>query len=125
MAHSLALDKVVAEIFFGQEGPPIYTFEDKTRKSGQGYGPAPLSDELTAKAQELGRPSFEVLGCYDCARVDIRLDANENFYILEVNSFPSLSEHGSYVAAASAMGLDFAGLVNRMVEVAMPQYLQI
>ena len=37
MAHSLALDKVVAEIFFGQEGPPIYTFEDKTRKSGRGY----------------------------------------------------------------------------------------
>jgi D-alanine-D-alanine ligase len=71
----------VAEIFFGQEGSPIYTFEDKTRKSGRGYGPAPLSDELTAKAQELGRRSFEVLGCYDCARVDIRLDANENLYI--------------------------------------------
>ncbi|MEA1990629.1 MAG: ATP-grasp domain-containing protein [Thermodesulfobacteriota bacterium] len=114
-----------AEILFGEEGPPIYTFEDKTRSSGREIKvvcPAPLSDELTAKAQELGRRSFEVLGCYDCARVDMRLDADENFYILEVNSLPSLGEHGSYVAAASARGLDFAGLVNHMVEVAGARY---
>lgn len=114
-----------AEILFGQEGPPIYTWEDKTRKSGREIKvvcPAPLSDELTAKAQELGRRCFEVLGCYDCARVDMRLDANENFYILEINSLPSLGEHGSYVVAASAMGLDFSGLVNRMVEVAGARY---
>ena len=39
-----------------------------------------------------------------------------------MNSLPSLGEHGSYVAAADAMGLDFTGLVNRLVEVASARY---
>jgi D-alanine-D-alanine ligase len=114
-----------AELIFGEGGPNIYTEEDKKRLSGREVGvtcPAPLSDELTAEAQAIARKAFAVLGCYDCARVDMRLDADGKLYVLEVNSLPSLGEHGSYVAAAEAMGLDFAGLVNRLVEVASARY---
>ena len=114
-----------AEIVFGKTGPQIYTYEDKTRKSGREIGvecPANLDDELTAKAQQVARRAFEVLGCYDCARVDMRLDKDGNLYILEVNSLPSLGEHGSYVQGAAAIGLDFPALVNRLVDVAAARY---
>jgi D-alanine-D-alanine ligase len=70
----------------------------------------------------VARKAFNVLGCYDCARVDMRLDSSGNLYILEVNSLPSLGEHGSYVEAAATVGLDFAGLCNRLVEVASARY---
>lgn len=114
-----------AEIVFGKSGPQIYTYEDKTRKSGREIGvecPAKLNEEQTLEAQRIARRAFEVLGCYDCARVDMRLDKDGNFYILEVNSLPSLGEHGSYVQGADAIGLSFNGLVNRLVDVAAARY---
>ncbi|MES9956882.1 MAG: ATP-grasp domain-containing protein [Sedimenticola sp.] len=114
-----------AELVFGEGGPNIYTEDDKKRTSGREIGvicPAPIDDKLALEAQAIARKAFSVLGCYDCARVDIRMDADDNLYVLEVNSLPSLGEHGSYVAAAETMGLDFAGLVNRLVEVASARY---
>ncbi|MET0104819.1 MAG: ATP-grasp domain-containing protein, partial [Sedimenticola sp.] len=114
-----------AELVFGEGGPNIYTEDDKKRTSGREIGvicPAPIDNKLALEAQAIARKAFSVLGCYDCARVDIRMDADGNLYVLEVNSLPSLGEHGSYVAAAETMGLDFAGLVNRLVEVASARY---
>jgi D-alanine-D-alanine ligase len=114
-----------AEILFGAGGPAIYTYEDKTRKSGREIDvrcPADLDPQSTERVQEIARGAFSALGCYDCARVDLRMDKEGNFYILEVNSLPSLGEHGSFVQGAAAVGLDFPGLVNRLVEVASARY---
>ncbi|MHC4105295.1 MAG: zinc-binding metallopeptidase family protein, partial [Planctomycetota bacterium] len=84
--------------------------------------PAPLSEELTIQAQNLARRAFEVLGCYDCARVDMRLDKKGKLYLLELNSLPSLGEHGSYLVGAQRAGLDFQSVINRLVEVASARY---
>lgn len=114
-----------AELIFGAGGPNIYTLDDKKGKSGREVGvrcPADLTTELALKVQDIGKRAFSALGCFDCARVDMRLDADDNVYILEINSLPSLGEHGSYVAAAAAMGLDFPTLANRLVEVASARY---
>jgi len=113
------------EIVFGEGGPAIYTLEDKKGESGREIKwlcPAPIGDELTQKAQEIAVRAFSSLGCNDCARVDMRLDSEGNFYILEINSLPSLGEHGSYTIAAKEMGLDFPDLVNSMVETASARY---
>jgi D-alanine-D-alanine ligase len=113
------------ELVFGDDGPAIYTYEDKARKSGREIGfecPARIGKAVTKEAQKLARRAFEVLGCYDCARVDMRLDKDQNLYLLEVNSLPSLSEHGSYPIGAQQVGLDFEALVNRFVEVASARY---
>jgi D-alanine-D-alanine ligase len=114
-----------AELTFGKGGPDIYTYEDKTRQSGREVGvicPAKLDEKLASHAQDVAIKAFIALGCYDCARVDMRMDKDGNFYLLEINSLPSMGEHGSYVAAAEAMGMDFAALVNRLVEVAGARY---
>ncbi len=113
------------ELLFPEDGPAIYTYQDKVHKSGREIGfecPANVSEEMAEKAQKLARRAFEVLGCYDCARVDMRLDAEENLQLLEVNSLPSLGEHGSYTIGAQRVGLDFPALVNRLVEVASTRY---
>ncbi len=113
------------ELNFTQDGPQIYTYEDKTGKSGRTIThtcPAPIGEALIAKAKELAVKAFECLGCADCARVDMRLDKDGNLYILEVNSLPSLGEHGSYCVGAAHVGLDFPGLVNRLVDVASARY---
>ena len=107
------------------DGPQIYTYEDKTGRSGrqiQPVCPAPISDDLTERAKEIAVRTFSALGLYDCARVDMRMDADDNLYVLEANSLPSLGEHGSYLVGAAHVGLDFAAFVNRLVEVASARY---
>jgi D-alanine-D-alanine ligase len=107
------------------DGPQIYTYEDKTGRSGrqiQPVCPAPIYGELTAEAQQIAIRTFSALGLYDCARVDMRMDADDNLYVLEANSLPSLGEHGSYLVGAAHVGLEFEAFVNRLVEVASARY---
>ncbi len=113
------------EILFGEGGTPIYTFEDKKRLSGREIShacPAPVGETLTSKAKDVALQAFKVLGCYDCARIDMRMDHDGNLYILEINSLPSLGEHGSYLIGADHAGLDFTAVINRLVDVATARY---
>ena len=113
------------ELVFGEQGPAIYTYEDKTGSSGRSIShacPAPIGDALAGEAQEIARRAFTAVGCCDCARVDMRLDGQGKLYILEINSLPSLGEHGSYLVGAEHVGLDFAGFINRLVDVASARY---
>ena len=114
-----------AQISFGSDGPKIYTYEDKVKTSGRNVGavcPAEIDEETTARAQEIAVQAFNALGCYDCARIDMRIDMDGNIYVLEVNSLPALGESASYILAAEHMGLEFDALVNRLVEVASARY---
>jgi D-alanine-D-alanine ligase len=113
------------ELIFPKDGPQIYTYQDKTGRSGRTIShacPAPIGERLQHRAQEIAVKAFQALGCADCARVDMRLDSDGKLYILEINSLPSLGEHGSYLIGAEHIGLDYAGMVNRLVEVASARY---
>ncbi|MBI9062097.1 MAG: M20/M25/M40 family metallo-hydrolase [Marinilabiliaceae bacterium] len=106
------------------EGDPdaIQTVEDKKQTPRRKICPAHLSDELTKAMQKYSVDGFKALGLRDFARVDIRLDENDNIYLLEINSMASLGVSGSYPAAAKVAGYDFAKLVNRMLDVAAVRY---
>jgi D-alanine-D-alanine ligase len=113
------------ELKLGKAGPAIYTYEDKTRQSAREISwdcPAQLDSLKTEEAAQIAKSAFDALGCHDCARVDMRMDANGDLHVLEVNSLPSLGEHGSYIIAAEQAGLDFDKLVCRLVEVASARY---
>lgn len=113
------------ELQFGKTGPAIYTYEDKTRKSGREISwdcPAKLDKATLEEASGIARSAFDALGCYDCARVDMRLDKDGQLYVLEVNSLPSMGEHGSFTIAAKQAGLDFDQLVCRLVDVSSARY---
>ncbi len=113
------------QLDFGTEGPAIYTYEDKTGRSGRQVShicPAPIGEELTLHAQKIATGAFTALGCSDCARVDMRLDDRGDLYILEVNSLPSLGEHSSYLVGAAEVGLDFTSFIGRLIEVASARY---
>ena len=110
------------------EGAQIYTYEDKTGRSGREIRPvcpAPIGEELTEKAKDIAIRTFKVLGLNDCARIDMRLDDAGQLYVLEANSLPSLGEHGSYLVGADHAGLDFTGFVNRLVDVATARYFGV
>ena len=106
------------------EGDPnaIQTASEKLRAPRGKLCPAPLSEEQTAELQELAKRAFRSLNLYDFARVDLRLDAENKPYILEINSMASLGLTGTYFHAAETAGYTYEALVNRMLDVAAIRY---
>lgn len=106
------------------EGDPngIQTEEHKRTTPRQKICPANIPTELAEKMIEYSKQAFQALELRDFGRVDIRLDENNNIYLLEINSMASLGQTGSYVAAAKVAGYGFSALVNKILDVASVRY---
>ncbi|WP_305041626.1 D-alanine--D-alanine ligase [Geoalkalibacter sp.] len=77
--------------------------------------PAPLEPALYHRLQEASVAACEVLGCTGAARVDFRVNERE-FYCLEVNTIPGMTETSLLPKAARQAGIDFEELVLRILE---------
>ena len=106
------------------ESDGVYSNRLKTDLADQiGYlCPAPLDGPQVRELNWLTAAVFRVIGCNDVARVDFRLDENDNLkpYILEVNPLPGLAPGISdLVIEAAAMGMSHTELVNMILETAI------
>jgi D-alanine-D-alanine ligase len=82
--------------------------------------PADLSDECSAKTQELAVQTYELLGCRGFARVDLMIeDATGEPLVLEVNAIPGLTETSLLPMAAEASGISFDDLIARILDLAL------
>jgi D-alanine-D-alanine ligase len=102
----------------------VYTHRMKTEWADDFHYlcPAPLPGELVQRLNWLAAAVFRVTGCLDVARVDFRLDADDNDrpYILEVNPLPGLNPTVSdLVLEAQAIGMTYAELINAILEHAL------
>jgi D-alanine-D-alanine ligase len=78
--------------------------------------PAELPEGATERAQELALRTYELLGCYGFARVDLMLDRDGELYVLEANPIPGLTETSLLPQAAEAAGIGFDDLVARILD---------
>jgi len=53
--------------------------------------PAPLTDTVALEVGEYAIEAFSALGLRDIARIDFRLDENENPYCFEANTLPGMT----------------------------------
>ena len=84
--------------------------------------PAPLESDFLRQLHLLAAAVFRVTGCKDVARVDFRLDEeNDNKpYILEVNPLPGLNPgYSDLCIQARAAGWSYERLVNTIVDLAV------
>jgi D-alanine-D-alanine ligase len=78
--------------------------------------PAELPPETTARAQELARDVYELLGCHGVARVDLMLEQGSGeLWVLETNVVPGMTETSLLPQAADAAGIGFEELVERIL----------
>ncbi len=112
----------VLEIDLENDPNAIQSNDDKKKKPRDKICPAPLPKNLATQIQEECIHAFKALHLKDFARVDLRIDKDGNFYILEINSMASMGSTGSYPFAASAAGLSYDKLVNKMLDVAAIRY---
>jgi len=76
---------------------PIYSYDAKWATDSLEYQATPLdvpvilNPELTHRIESIARASFQLLGCRDYARVDLRVTADDEPYVLEVNPNPFIN----------------------------------
>lgn len=104
----------------GEVLPPIalgtpHTFYDYDAKyladDTQYRIPCGLPPEKEAELKELTARACEAVGTQGWARADVMQDASGQFWLLEVNTVPGMTDHSLVPMAARAAGLDFQQLV--------------
>ena len=78
--------------------------------------PAEIDDELSAEIQQAAVEAHTCLGCRDLSRVDLLLEEDRSFWILEVNTMPGMTPTSLYPDACRAIGLEFEQLAARLVD---------
>ena len=81
--------------------------------------PAKLSREATEKVQQQALAAFRSLKLRGYARIDFRLTTEGEFYCLEANTLPGMTELSLIPQGAAAMGISFPELCERIVRLAL------
>ena len=93
----------------------FYDYEAKYNSGSTQYLlPAPLEEGLYAKLQRAAVEVYNILGCAGAARIDFMI-RDEEFFCLEVNTIPGMTETSLLPKAAAAAGISFDELVERIL----------
>lgn len=82
--------------------------------------PAELPAEVAAAIQEATLKAHRAAGCHGMSRIDFVTDGDNNFYILEINTIPGMTNLSDLPAQAKAMGVDYDQLVEYILKTALP-----
>ncbi len=97
----------------------IYDYECKyTAGMATEEFPAKLSKEATEKVQQQALAAFRALKLGGYARIDFRMSPEGEFYCLEANTLPGMTELSLIPQGAAAMGMDFPELCDHIAKMA-------
>jgi D-alanine-D-alanine ligase len=105
--------------------PHLITYDAKWNPLDEAYHrvhsmcPAKLSKAALRKVTEACVKAYEVVGCRDYARLDVRIGRRNQVFVLEVNPNPDLTEGVSYMDSAEKAGLTFSSTLRQIVEFAL------
>lgn len=81
--------------------------------------PAKLSDEVTARVQDVACRAFTALDCAGLARVDFFVTDGGEVVVNEVNTMPGFTSISMFPKMWAASGVDYPALVDRLIASAL------
>ena len=115
-----------------KELAPIYSYEAKwivdTRDNPLNIFscPAHIDASLEEKITNIALRTYKVLRCRDWSRIDIRLDANGEPNIIEINPLPGIlpdpKDNSCFPKAARTSGLSYEEMINKVLFTAARRY---
>lgn len=88
-----------------------FEFQNSTR-----IFPEQIDSSLLENITETASRCFYLLGMRDYARVDMRVDEEENVFVLEINANPCISPDAGFAAACERAGLSYTDMVGRFID---------
>lgn len=84
--------------------------------------PKNIGKKLETLLGEIALDTYKILDCHDYGRVEIRVDKNNNPYVLELNPNPSLDNGGFFADSAEMIGLDYGDFLEEIIRLAIKRY---
>ncbi|HBR1506898.1 TPA: D-alanine--D-alanine ligase [Klebsiella quasipneumoniae subsp. quasipneumoniae] len=102
-----------------QAAGTFYDYEAKYLSDETQYFCPGLEDPARESViQSLVLKAWNVLGCKGWGRIDVMLDSDGQFYLLEANTSPGMTSHSLVPMAARQAGMSFSQLVVRILDLA-------
>lgn len=111
---------------------PIYSFEAKwifdTRENPLSIFscPAKVDAQLEKKIKDAALRTYKTLRCKDWSRVDIRLDADGEPNVIEINPLPGVlpdpNDNSCFPKAARAKGISYEQMINKVLNAALTRH---
>lgn len=77
-----------------------------------------VSASLARRIEEVALATYRALGCRDYARFDLRIDADEQPWVVDVNPNPDITPEGGFAGACQAAGYSYAEAISHIVAMA-------
>lgn len=98
----------------------FYDYEAKYNRNDTAYHiPCGLSEDDEKHLQQMSLSAFNALDAKGWGRIDAMQDSEGNFWLLEINTVPGMTDHSLVPMAAKARGIDFETLCWRILELTL------
>lgn len=77
--------------------------------------PSGLSEAQEKAVQTIAYQAYQALGCRHWGRVDLMMDKEGEFYLLELNTIPGLTPTSLVPKAAKSIGWDFSTMILKIL----------
>jgi len=108
--------------------PKIASYDVKFEKDAEAYKltksavAEDLDEETITRLTETALAAYRAVKLRDYGRIDMRISAKGDVYVIEANPNPWLSSKQEFVMAAKASGRSYTQLIGEIVELAMARY---
>lgn len=84
--------------------------------------PKNINTRLASLITEIAIDTYNILGCHDYGRVEVRVDKNNNPFVLELNPNPSINMHDCVPIVAELVGMDYGDFLEEIIRLAIQRY---
>ena len=78
-----------------------------------------LSETLRAHIEDIALKTYRAFDCRDYARVDLRVNADEQAFVVDVNPNPDICYDGGFAGACNAAGFTYSQAVSIIIGMAV------
>ena len=78
-----------------------------------------LSQALRAHIEDIALKTYRAFDCRDYARVDLRVDANEQAFVVDVNPNPDICYDGGFAGACNLAGFTYPQAISNIIGMAV------
>ncbi|MBU0727428.1 ATP-grasp domain-containing protein [Patescibacteria group bacterium] len=84
--------------------------------------PKNMNKKLASLITEIAIDTYNILGCHDYGRVEVRVDKNNNPYVLELNPNPSINIGDCVPSVAKLLGMEYGDFLEEIIRHAIERY---
>ena len=97
----------------------FYDYDAKYLSNETRLEKAQLNNEEMKKIMEISLSAFKALNCRAWGRVDLIQNKNGEFYIIEINTVPGMTNHSCVPRSGQFAGLSFNEIVKKIINASL------